>query len=71
MKFKQNLKQLVCDTDESSSDKSDNNSLSDSEYFSDKCGVCKSKYPPFSESTKNSSKMVDKWIQCGMFATKC
>ena len=86
MNFRQNLKQLVCYADESSSDKSDNDSSSDSEDFSDKCGICKSKYPPFNESKKCSSKMVDKWIQCDnvtsgfnvhrvvpshMFASKC
>ena len=42
------------------------NSSSDNEEFSDKCGVCKSKYPPFSEPKKCSGKMVDKWIQCDM-----
>ena len=66
LKFRQNLKQLVCDNDESSSDESDYDSSSDSEDFSDKCGVCKSKYRPFSGSIKCSSKMVDKWIPCDM-----
>ena len=44
LKFRQNLKQLVCDgdTDESSTDESDNNIWTDCEDFSDKCGVCKS-----------------------------
>ena len=66
LKFRQNLKELACDTDESSTDKSDNDSSPDSEDFSDKCGVCNSKYPSFSESKKCSSKIVDKWIQCDM-----
>ena len=60
------MKQLVCDTDESSSDESDNDTSSDSEDFSDKCRVCKSKYLPFDESKKCNSKMIDKWIQCDM-----
>ena len=44
LKFRQNLKQLVCDgdTDDSSTDESDNNIWTDCEDFSDKFGVCKS-----------------------------
>ena len=38
----------------------------DSEDFNDKCGACKSKYPPLHESKACSSKVMDKWIQCDM-----
>ena len=36
----------------------------DSEDFNDKCGACKSKYPPLHESKACSSKLMDKQIQC-------
>ena len=40
----------------------------DSEDFNDRCGVYRSKYPPLHESKAWSSKVMDKWIQCDMWA---
>ena len=46
------------DTDDWSNNKSNNDNPFDSEDFSDKCGVCRSKYPHYNESKKCSSKTV-------------
>ena len=56
-KCRQNLKKLMY------------NESTDSEYsedFNDKCGVCKSKYPPLHESKACGSKVMGQWIQCDM-----
>ena len=52
--------------DESWTDEYDNDTATDSEDFNDKCGVCKSKYPPLHEPKAYSSNVMDKWIQCDM-----
>ena len=56
-KFRQNLKKLMCNESTDSED---------SENFNDKCGVCKSKYPPLHKYKACSSKVMDQWIQCDM-----